>query len=328
MSDYDLSQLPEHGEAGGSYNAQYFTVGQARLGVSIAPAPDQRSDFEAAQWTAVAPGMFKPSGRSFPHLPAGFYGAVSDQNGVYAVEQPLVADRLQILPGSCNQAVVDGIRRFWRSRPLYQQHGLSYKRGVLFYGAPGSGKTATILLLCKELIGEHGGAVFVCTDPNVLTMLLKKLRKIEAERPLIVVMEDLEEIIRHHGEHPILALLDGEEQIDNVVFLASSNYPEQLGARIVNRPSRFDERIFVDMPSEVTRKAYLQSVTANDPLSERDLKRWTADTKGMSIAHLRELVVAVQCLGGSYDDVLNRLKTMATRPKAKEGLGAAIGLSA
>jgi hypothetical protein len=50
--------------------------------------------------------------------------------------------------------------------------------------------------------------------------------------------------------------------------------------------------------------------------------------KGMSIAHLRELVVAVQCLGGSYDDVLNRLKTMATRPKAKEGLGAAIGLSA
>jgi AAA+ superfamily predicted ATPase len=229
---------------------------------------------------------------------------MATQNGHYAVEQPLVADNLEILPGSCNESVVAGIRRFWNSRDLYKKHGLSYKRGVLFYGAPGAGKTATILLLCKELITNYSGAVFLCQQPQVLAELLKKLRRIEPDRPLIVVMEDLDEIIAGQGEHSILALLDGEEQIDNVVFLASTNYPERLGARIVNRPSRFDERIFVDMPSEITRRAYLEIVSKSDPLPEKELAQWVLDTNRMSIAHLRELVIAVRCLGHSYDDVI------------------------
>lgn len=250
------------------------------------------------------------------------------QNGPIAETQPIVADDLRILPGSCNEAVVKEIRKFWGSRDLYCSHGLSYKRGVLFYGPPGSGKTGTILLLCKELVEHYQGAVFACTDATLLSQLLHKLRKIEPERPLIVVMEDLDELINNSGEHSILALLDGEDQIDNVVFLASTNYPERLGARIVNRPSRFDERIFVDMPSEITRRAYLHAVTATQPSSDRELERWTEETKGLSIAHLRELVVAVQCLGGSYEEVLNRLKTMAIRPNATDGLRSAFGLTA
>lgn len=321
MSDnYDLQNLPEHPEP---------RVVANKLEPPISGNCDRRSsDFDAAQWTLLGPGMFTPSGRSFTALPPGYYAPAVVDGRLYADARPLVTDKLSVLPGSCNERVVTGIRRFWESRELYRQYGLNYKRGVLFYGPPGSGKTATVQLLCQELIQKYGGAVIVATsNTELLTMLLHKLRKIEPERSIIVVMEDIDEIIAR-DEHPVLALLDGEEQIDNVVYLASTNYPERLGARIVNRPSRFDERIFVDMPSDVTRRAYFELVTASFPLSHAELERWTRDTKGMSVAHLREIVVSVRCLGNDYADVIERLKTMATRPRAKEGLGSPMGLTA
>lgn len=320
--NYDLTDLPE----------QPASSSLAKMGSNAieacAPSPvsrDSRSDFDPAQWTALGPGSFIPSGRSFPALPCGFYrGHATPDGSVYASDIPLISDALAVLPGSCNETVLSGIREFWKSKAKYARHGLNYKRGVLFYGPPGSGKTATVTLLCKELIEVHNGAVFVCENPALLSVLLHKLRKIEPERALIVVMEDIDEIIHRHSEHDLLALLDGETQISNVVFLATTNYPDRLGGRIVNRPSRFDERIFVDMPSVVTRRAYLAKVTAGHAV---DLDQWADDTQGMSISHLRELVVAVCCLGREYGDTLSRLRSMRSTPKTSEGLGRPIGIA-
>jgi hypothetical protein len=49
------------------------------------------------------------------------------------------------------------------------------------------------------------------------------------------------------------------------------------------------------------------------------LELWVEDTKDMSIAHLRELVAAVYCLGQEYEDVLERLKAMSVQLKGEEG---------
>lgn len=124
-----------------------------------------------------------------------------------------------------------------------------------------------------------------------------------------------------HAEHPILAMLDGEYQTDNVVYVATTNYPEQLGARIGNRPSRFDERIYVGMPSRLARATYLQKATASEPLTQAEINRWSDDTEGLSIAHLRELFVAVHCLEQEYDSVLDRLRHMTIKPEPEPGFG-------
>jgi hypothetical protein len=318
MSDFDLSELPEHPV---SYSSPIST------GTTFNLAPPVPSSLiiptEYVQWMSGGKNIFFPSGQSQTVLPAGFYSVGQDNRGVYAERQPIVSDNLCVLPGSCNEHVIEGIRRFWQSKDLYKKHGLSYKRGVLFYGQAGSGKTASITLLSKELIDKHGGAVFMCQRVDLLTALLPKLRQIEPDRPLIVIIEDIDEIIQHQGEHDLLALLDGETQISNVTYLASTNYPERLGGRIVNRPSRFDERIEIQMPSDITRRAYL-SIVSQDSIGN-DLGRWVEDTDGMSIAHLRELVVAVHCLGRDYTDTVTRLKSMAKKPKTREGVGQDIG---
>lgn len=71
------------------------------------------------------------------------------------------------------------------------------------------------------------------------------------------------------------------------------------------------------MPGPAARKVYLDQTTSQG-LSQDQLDTWVADTEGLSIAHLRELVAAVYCLDQPYDDVIKRLREMQVQVKAAE----------
>ena len=109
-------------------------------------------------------------------------------------------------------------------------------------------------------------------------------------------------------------ILDGVDMIDKVVFLATTNYPERLGKRIINRPSRFDKRFKIDTPNKNSRKTYFEflfSKCKNAKVEEIDnIDKWVSDTDKMSIAHLKELFIAVVILGNDYDMALKNLKDM------------------
>ena len=270
---------------------------------------------DLSQWSMNPNDEFRPASRSTSELPAGIYNIGQDQFGVFLRKKVHLMDDIVELPDAAHKRVLTGIQRFWRSKDLYTKHGLVYKRGVLLWGPPGSGKTVTIGLLIRELIEQHNGVVLVGYVPSVMSILLPQLRRIEPTRPLIVVWEDIDEIIDMQGEHALLAVLDGEEQVDNVVHVATTNYPDRLGARIVNRPSRFDERIKIGMPSGAARMMYLKKVVRD---AEVPIQQWCEDTEGLSIAHLRELAVAVICLGQDYRETVERLRAMAVKPKFVE----------
>lgn len=325
----DEEQLLSERMANGSVNVNPDDYGQSNREVaSESPSPPRRADSnqEMRQRMVKPNGMFRPASTTRRKLEAGVYMPCEDGFGVYLNWMNLVTDEHLELPDSANARVLEGIGRFWASRATYERHGLVYKRGVLVWGPPGGGKTVTAMLLARALIRSDGLVLF-SGKPSLTAEALRIVRAIEPRRPLIVVMEDVDEIIMRFGEHELLAMLDGEFAIDNVVYLATTNYPERLGARVVNRPSRFDERIYVGMPSQAARVAYLEhSLTklGGASLEEYDkarkqADRWAKDTEGLSIAHLRELVVAVMCLGQEYDSALKRLRAMCERPKDAEG---------
>jgi SpoVK/Ycf46/Vps4 family AAA+-type ATPase len=134
-------------------------------------------------------------------------------------------------------------------------------------------------------------------------------------------MEDLDEILKgktSSGESRILNLLDGIESTDNVVFLATTNYPQHLGDRIANRPSRFDHRIYMAHPDEDARREYLKTVIDKNDDEPIDLEQYVKDTDGLSLAHAKELFVAAHILGEPYVDVAKRLKAMKTMPSATD----------
>ncbi len=269
-----------------------------------------------SQWQVGPFGSFRPATKTVTGLPAGAYTIEADRSGLFLSAHRLMSDDIVLLPDSANVPVLKSIRTFWQAREKYTKRGLLFKRGILMYGPPGSGKTVSITMLTRELI-DNDGIVVYCTNPRYLKEMLGSIRRIEPSRPLIVVLEDIDEILREFGEHDLLSILDGEHQTDNCVCLATTNYLDRLAPRIVNRPSRFDERVFVDMPSSVTRCAYLEK-SAGTELSPATLEKWVKDTGGFSIAHLRELIASVLCLDQPYDEVLKRLKAMTKAPSGKD----------
>ena len=270
---------------------------------------------EYLQWVVMPNGRFAAAGATAEELPVGAYVIGQTDAGIYFESKHILTDTLIDLGNSNSLRVIEGIQLFWKRRQRFLDRGILYKRGILMWGPPGSGKTATLALLVEDLI-RKGGIVLLVQNPGLVVAALRQLRKIEPTRPLIIVLEDVEEIINQYGEHNLLALLDGEHQTDNVVNIATTNYPELLGARIINRPSRFDEVVKIGMPSPQMRRQYLEHVLRSET-EEYDIHLWVQETEGMSIAHLKELVVAVTCLEQPYEEVIARLKTMKTAPKSK-----------
>jgi hypothetical protein len=134
---------------------------------------------------------------------------------------------------------------------------ITKKRGMLLYGAPGTGKTSSIKAMFKILFKKGITCVYVSdasferqSVEDIFTFINKYLA------PALVVFEDIDLITpdRRDGASrligPLLSALNGiEEQEKPIVILATTNRVEVLDAA-VTRPCRFDRRIEVGYPTE------------------------------------------------------------------------------
>ena len=125
----------------------------------------------------------------------------------------------------------------------------------------------------------------------------------------MIVMEDIDAYLHDYGnEQAILDMLDGSVKHSNTILIATTNYPERLPDRIINRPSRFDRVEYIGTPSKNDRKIYLKEKSKT--LSTKDINKWVKDTNGWTLAHIKELILSVEVFGLGYVETLDRLNKM------------------
>lgn len=293
-------------------NRRNLSDGEASAKVGGAELGDDTSDeIEQmyVQWTTSDNKTFFPASKSVKQLDPGLYDIRQTSQGhIFFEHVPMTTENILRFPETNSEAVVKEIEMFWNKEKMFVDHNLTFKRGVLLWGPPGGGKTCTIKLAIHDLI-KRNGIVVKFTHPTIFSHGVRILRDIQKHTPVIVLMEDIDAIIEHFNESEVINILDGVDMIEKVVFLATTNYPEKLGARILNRPSRFDRRFKIGMPNEQSRKMYIERLL--DGKKDVDVARWVADTDQLSIAHIRELFIAVVFLENDYEIALKRLKGMS-----------------
>jgi SpoVK/Ycf46/Vps4 family AAA+-type ATPase len=200
-----------------------------------------------------------------------------------------------ILPDLLKRQVQNDFQQFFNSREIYERYGIPWKRGALFIGPPGNGKTHTL----KALVNQLGRPCLYIrsfksddTEQENMSEVFKRARTMS---PCVLVLEDLDSMIDDQNRSFFLNELDGFQTNTGVVVLATTNHPDRLDPSILDRPSRFDRKYYFELPREKERFAYIakwnQDLQAEMRVSERGASAVVKKTEGFSFAYLKELFV-------------------------------------
>lgn len=278
------------------------------------------------QWASYGPG-YRPTTATTRSLPAGVYSIESDQHGPFAIPTLPPSGLLLELPEMRSDYILKLVEQFWGSEKDYKEGnefvhgGAAFKAGIMIFGPPGSGKSCTIKLLSRKLVASGGTVFFASCHPANVSTFLADFARVEPNRKSIVIFEDFDSLTDRFGEANYLEILDSAKTIDNVLFIATTNYPDRLDPRIYNRPGRFSHVVKVGMPTRAARKAFLEALLKD----RRDIGYIVDNTDGFSVDHLSSLVNAVYREKKVLVEEIQRLRTLFKVPKADDkgpmGLG-------
>lgn len=248
---------------------------------------------------------FQPIGETRDILPSGFYEPVYDSyhGKAFFSRKDIIMPKLYILPNEIQKSILDDIKRFWNSEERYRQFGNVYKRNILLYSLPGNGKTSLINILAHQLIEEYDGVVLFIDNTSALSsyhICMERLRDIEPHRKIVTIIEDFERLAKDdHYTAMLLQLLDGNTQFDNVVTIATTNYPQILEKRFTCRPSRFNLVIEYKKPDEAVRRSYITmklkdaGFDVEDEKVKSDIERYTLKTEGYTFDFVKEVIQGI-----------------------------------
>ena len=202
-----------------------------------------------------------------------------------------------ILAGDLKQEIIQDFEQFFAAREAYARYGVPWKRGVLFTGSPGNGKTHTVKALvnrlCQPCLYVKSFKSSRATDQDNIRQVFHRARE---TAPCVLVLEDLDSLLNDGNRAFFLNELDGFAANEGIVTLATTNHPERLDPAILDRPSRFDRRYPFHLPGPAEREAYTTmwngTLQPELRLTETGIGSVVVHTDGFSYAYLKELFLS------------------------------------
>lgn len=184
---------------------------------------------------------------------------------------------------------------------MFKHAKITAPKGILLYGAPGTGKTLMAKAVANEtkvnFISVKGPALmskYVGESERGIRDMFKKAKQ---AAPCIIFFDELDVIASKRGEGgdshvtervigQFLTEMDGIEELKGVLVLAATNRMDQIDPALL-RAGRFDYLIEIPIPDENGRLMIFQVHTRDKPLEKGiDLKIFAQDTGGMTGADI------------------------------------------
>jgi ATP-dependent 26S proteasome regulatory subunit len=201
-----------------------------------------------------------------------------------------------ILPPKTLKLLERNVSEFIGQRPRLKKLGMPIKKGLLFYGPPGTGKTHTIHYLASQL-PDHTTLLITAEQVGLLDHYFQLARFLQ---PAIVVIEDVDLIARSRDSmggpceesllNKLLNEMDGLREDAEVIFVLTTNRPQQLEAAIASRPGRIDQAIEVPLPDAAGRRQLVDLYACGLELADSVVQEIVRRTENASGAFIKELM--------------------------------------
>ena len=186
---------------------------------------------------------------------------------------------------------------------LFEKVGIKPPRGILLYGAPGTGKTLLARAVAHEtkstfirVVGSELVQKYIGEGARMVREMFELARE---KAPSIVFIDELDAIAArrldtstsgdrevHRTLMQLLAEIDGFEPRGDVKILAATNRPDILDPALL-RPGRFDRLIHFPLPDEEARvtifKIHTKGMNVSENVDLKELARGTERATGADI---------------------------------------------
>ncbi len=201
-----------------------------------------------------------------------------------------------ILPQRTLDLLERNVLQFVKQRKQLAELQMATKKGLLFYGPPGTGKTHTIRYLAHAL-PEHTTLLIAAEQVGLLGEYMTLARLLQ---PSLVVIEDADLIARERTRmrdpraelllNKLLNEMDGLREDCEMMFILTTNRPEEIEGALASRPGRIDQAIEFPLPDSAGREKLIRLYGRRLMLEPEIVSRLVVRTDKVSASFIKELM--------------------------------------